>query len=70
MKDVAMVATMRDAVAGADVVVLVTRWKEFSGLKGVLQSVGQDPLVVDGRRVLEAGDFKRYEGIGRGAPRS
>lgn len=60
-----LVGSLREAVSGAKVVVLVTRWAEFSRLAGVLNELGQHPLVVDGRRALDPADFRFYEGIGR-----
>jgi UDPglucose 6-dehydrogenase/GDP-mannose 6-dehydrogenase len=62
---VELVATMKEAVADAEVIVLVTRWKEFTALAEMLAGLGREPLVVDGRRVLEPAAFARYEGIGR-----
>jgi UDPglucose 6-dehydrogenase/GDP-mannose 6-dehydrogenase len=56
--------SLADAVATAEVVVLVTRWDEFAALPKVLRKAGRDPLVVDGRRMLRRDDFKHYEGIG------
>lgn len=63
--NVKMVGSLREAVADAQIVVLVTRWAEFSQLAGVLDALGRRPLVVDGRRVLDPGSFEHYEGIGR-----
>jgi UDPglucose 6-dehydrogenase len=60
-----LVGSLRDAVADAKIVVLVTRWAEFSQLSGLLNELGRRPLVVDGRRVLDPGSFAHYEGIGR-----
>lgn len=56
---------LEDAVAAADVVVHVTRWREFERLGELLKQIGRNPLVVDGRRNLRPGDFARYEGVGR-----
>lgn len=63
-----LAASMREAVTEAEIVVLVTRWKEFSGLAEMLIALGRQPLVVDGRRVLDPKAFARYEGIGRRLP--
>ena len=60
-----LVASLREAVSDAKVVVLVTRWGEFSKLAGLLDELGRHPLVVDGRRVLDPASFAHYEGIGR-----
>jgi UDPglucose 6-dehydrogenase len=55
---------LQGAIAGADAIVLITRWDEYLGLAEILDSAGEAPLVVDGRRMLEPADFQRYEGIG------
>jgi UDPglucose 6-dehydrogenase/GDP-mannose 6-dehydrogenase len=62
---VKLVGSLHEAVAEAKIIVLVTRWAEFSQLAGLLNELGQRPLVVDGRRVLDPGSFAQYEGIGR-----
>ena len=61
--------SLRAAVAGVDVVVHVTRWREFEQLPKVLDELGERPLVVDGRRNLRPQAFPSYAGIGL-APRS
>lgn len=60
-----LAGSLREAVADAKIVVLVTRWAEFSGLSSLLNELGRHPLVVDGRRVLDPASFDHYEGIGR-----
>jgi UDPglucose 6-dehydrogenase/GDP-mannose 6-dehydrogenase len=62
---VKLAGSLREAVAGAEIVVLITRWAEFSQLAGVLNELDHRPLVVDGRRMLEPRSFTNYEGIGR-----
>jgi UDPglucose 6-dehydrogenase len=61
---VTLAGSLEDAVSTAQVVVLVTRWPEFSSLPGVLRALRRQPLVIDGRRVLDPADFEAYEGIG------
>ncbi len=56
--------TLEDALRGADAVVLVTRWKEFLRVPELLARMDAPPVFVDGRRMLEKGALKRYEGIG------
>jgi UDPglucose 6-dehydrogenase/GDP-mannose 6-dehydrogenase len=58
-------ASVEDAVRDADAVLVVTRWHEFAALPEVLVRLGADPVVVDGRRMLDPGSVRRYEGIGR-----
>jgi UDPglucose 6-dehydrogenase len=60
-----LVGSLPEAVADAEIVILVTRWAEFSQLAGLLNELRKRPLVVDGRRVLDPGSFAEYEGIGR-----
>jgi UDPglucose 6-dehydrogenase/GDP-mannose 6-dehydrogenase len=62
---VKLATSLLEAVAGAKIVVLVTRWAEFSQLATLLNEMNQRPLVVDGRRALDPGSFAHYEGIGR-----
>ena len=59
-----LTATMQEAVEGADAVVVVTRWKEFEALSDVVAQMNPQPLVFDGRRMLDRADFARYDGIG------
>jgi UDPglucose 6-dehydrogenase len=63
---------MYDAAQGADVLLLMTEWRQyrspdFERLKTIM---GTDPVVVDGRnqwdRTLLEGMGFRYAGIGRG----
>lgn len=65
LRGVTLAQSLRDAVADAEAVVLVTRWAEFSKLADVLKELGRNPVIVDGRRVLNPASFARYEGIGR-----
>lgn len=59
--------SLRDAVAGAEGIAIVTRWQEFLQLPALLEELAGEPVVVDGRRMLDARSVKRYEGIGRRA---
>jgi UDPglucose 6-dehydrogenase/GDP-mannose 6-dehydrogenase len=52
------------SIENADVVVIVTRWDEYLDLPTILQETKKQPLVVDGRRMLEPGSVARYRGIG------
>ena len=53
-----------DAVAGADAVVVVTRWKQFEELPALIAKMPRTPLVFDGRRMLDRDSVPRYDGIG------
>ena len=55
---------LRDTIADADAVILITRWEEFRALPQLLNGRSPAPVVIDGRRMLDKKDFDRYEGIG------
>ncbi|WP_246394054.1 UDP-glucose/GDP-mannose dehydrogenase family protein, partial [Pseudonocardia pini] len=52
------------ALDGAEAVVLVTRWNEYLAVPALLRAAGAEPLVVDGRRLLDPGDVARYAALG------
>ncbi|MEM8995064.1 MAG: UDP-glucose/GDP-mannose dehydrogenase family protein [Acidobacteriota bacterium] len=57
---------LADAVAGADVLVVLTSWPELSDLAHHLADADPQPLVLDGRRSLDRTAFARYDGVGLG----
>ena len=57
--------SLEEAVDDAEVVVIVTRWREFERLPSLLRERGRSPFVFDGRRMLDANQVERYGGIGR-----
>jgi UDPglucose 6-dehydrogenase len=52
------------ALADADAVLLVTRWHEFQQVPEMLRGRDPQPVLVDGRRVIDPTAVQRYEGIG------
>ncbi len=56
--------SLAQALHGADVVVLVTRWREFAAVPELLRNSGSKALLYDGRRMLDKGSYARYDGIG------
>lgn len=56
--------TLADCLKDAEAVVLVTRWKEFNQVPGLLKAMPKPPLLIDGRRMLAKDSVPRYEGIG------
>jgi UDPglucose 6-dehydrogenase len=62
--DIAFSNTLDDALEGAEAVVLMTKWEEFSRVPDILQRRRRQPVVVDGRRMLDKLRLARYEGIG------
>ncbi len=59
--------SLEEAIDDVAAIVLVTRWAEFSRLPGLLAGRDPQPLVVDGRRMLDRAAIARYDGIGLGA---
>jgi UDPglucose 6-dehydrogenase/GDP-mannose 6-dehydrogenase len=65
--DVHLVTELESALEGADAVVLVTRWHQYGELPSALARLDPQPLLVDGRRVVDPERVARYDGIGRSA---
>jgi UDPglucose 6-dehydrogenase len=69
-RGVDIAGSVLDAVRDADAAVIVTEWDELRGLASeeVRQAMA-NPLIVDGRNLLDPGETRRagfvYEGIGR-----
>jgi UDPglucose 6-dehydrogenase len=64
------VDSVLDAVRGADAAVIVTEWEELRGLaREEIREAMANPLVIDGRNLLDPADVRRagfaYEGVGR-----
>ncbi|MEM1181561.1 MAG: UDP-glucose/GDP-mannose dehydrogenase family protein [Acidobacteriota bacterium] len=64
--DLHYTADLRDAVEGAEVLVVLTSWPELSDLSHHLRDIEPKPLVLDGRRALDRNDFEKYDGVGLG----
>lgn len=64
LANVRLADDLEDALRSASVVVLVTKWREFDAVPGLLSRLGRTPLLVDGRRIFAKGSVPAYEGIG------
>lgn len=64
--DVSYTSSMYEAIDGANVIMLVTSWPEFAGVPDIIAPRANQPLVIDGRRMLSPGSVAAYEGIGLG----
>lgn len=65
-----VVATAHQAVAGADLVLLLTEWPEYIALDPhELAGLARTPVIIDGRNVLDPAAWRaagwQYRGIGR-----
>lgn len=62
--------TVETAIAGAEAILLITRWPEFANLPDLLAGRDDAPLLIDGRRMLDRKAIEatgaRYAGVGLG----
>jgi len=56
--------SLEEAVEDAQAVLLLTRWPEFARLPEVFALKREQPLLIDGRRLISKNSVQRYEGIG------
>jgi UDPglucose 6-dehydrogenase/GDP-mannose 6-dehydrogenase len=61
---VRVATTLAEGIGEAQAIVLVTRWPEYGILPDLLAGMDPQPLVIDGRRMLDRSRLARYEGIG------
>ena len=62
----ALTEHLEQAIEGADALIIVTRWDQFNALPQILAVRDEQPLVVDGRRMLARNSVASYVGIGLG----
>jgi len=53
-----------NAIQDVDAIILITRWEEFKKIPDLLRDLDEQPIVIDGRRMLDKSSVSRYEGIG------
>lgn len=58
-------ASLGQAIATADAILLVTAWAEFAEVPAMIAGRHPSPPVIDGRRILDPADVPDYLGIGR-----
>jgi UDPglucose 6-dehydrogenase len=58
-------ASLEEVLADVDAAMLITRWAEFQRVPELLRGRAQQPVIIDGRRVLKSDSIARYDGIGR-----
>jgi UDPglucose 6-dehydrogenase/GDP-mannose 6-dehydrogenase len=63
-KGVVFPGGLAETIENTDAILLVTRWDLFNTLPGLLADRDPQPLIVDGRRMLDKLSVQRYEGIG------
>jgi len=51
-------------IENVEAIIILTCWDEFTRIPDLLAHLNEPPLVIDGRRMLDKRQIKRYEGIG------
>jgi UDPglucose 6-dehydrogenase/GDP-mannose 6-dehydrogenase len=62
--DIEYAASIEAAVQGVDAVIIVTIWDEFHTLPDIINNMASQPLLIDGRRMIDKDAVSRYDGIG------
>ncbi len=57
-------SALDSAIFQSQAVLVLTRWDVFKDLPRLIQPMQPQPLVIDGRRMLDKDAFDHYEGIG------
>lgn len=53
-----------ETVRNVDAIILLTSWPEFAKMPQLLSDLGQDTVLIDGRRMIPRKSYSNYEGIG------
>ncbi len=61
---VAVCASLEECIEGVEAILLITRWSEFNRLPQLLAGRQPQPLVFDGRRMIDRAAIARYDGVG------
>jgi UDPglucose 6-dehydrogenase len=61
---VRFVDNIANAIMESAAILLTTRWPEYHQLPEIVAAITPQPLVIDGRRILNPTDFSRFEAIG------
>jgi UDPglucose 6-dehydrogenase/GDP-mannose 6-dehydrogenase len=56
--------SLEESLMDVDAVIVITRWEQFKDIDSLINSMKRQPLIIDGRRMLEKNNYKKYEGIG------
>lgn len=57
-------SSVASAIDRVDVIMVITRWSDFEVIPELLLGMDEQPLVIDGRRIIDKSSVVRYEGIG------
>ena len=60
-------ATLQQTIQDVQGIIILTRWQEFNALPAMIKDLDTQPVVIDGRRMLDKKSIAKYDGIGMGA---
>jgi UDPglucose 6-dehydrogenase len=63
-RDIVFCGSLAQTIRDVQAILLLTSWEEFGKIPDLLVGLHPQPLVVDGRRMLDKHSVARYEGIG------
>ena len=63
-KNITYCQNLRETLNAIDIAVLLTGWEEFEQIPELFAGLKPQPLLIDGRRMLDKNCFSRYDGIG------
>ena len=56
--------TLQEAIGDVEGIIILTRWQEFNNLPAMIKELKEQPVVIDGRRMLDKTSVEKYDGIG------
>jgi UDPglucose 6-dehydrogenase/GDP-mannose 6-dehydrogenase len=56
--------TLQQTIGDVQGIIILTRWPEFKDLPAMIKQLETQPVVIDGRRMLDKKSVERYDGIG------
>jgi len=63
-EDIVFCDDLLQTIENVEAIVILTCWDEFAKIPDFLTHLNMPPVVIDGRRMLDKCQIKRYEGIG------
>ncbi len=62
--DIEYCSKLSEAIDDVDAIMLITRWDDFKNIGQLIREKNPQPLLVDGRRMIDKNSIENYEGIG------
>ncbi len=59
--------TLQQTIEDVQVIIILTRWEAFNALPDMIKNRDEQPVFIDGRRMLDKKSVVKYDGIGMGA---